>query len=209
MIESKSIDRAVDVASVVLISVAAVLSAICGYQSARWGGQQTRLYNIANASRTHSAEAAARSNALTVIDVAVFLDYVNAVDARDARKAQFLYQRFRPEVRPVMRDWLATKPLSNPKAPSSPFVMREYALKTSATAAADEAVAKAAFGQAMAATRNSDDFVLLTVIFAGVSFLAGISTKMSYPRHAIVVAVGILALAYGAARLVHLPFLAP
>ena len=87
--------------------------------------------------------------------------------------------------------------------------MREYALKTSAIAAADEAVAKAAFGQAMAATRNSDEFVLLTVIFAGVSFLAGISTKMTYPRHAIVVAVGILALAYGAARLVHLPFLAP
>ncbi len=207
MIETKTVDRAVDVASVVLISVAAVLSAICGYQSARWSGQQTRLYNVANASRTLSAEAAARSNALTVIDVAVFLDYVNAVDAGDTRKAQFLYKRFRPEVRPVMRDWLATKPFTNPKAPSSPFVMKQYALKTNAEARDHEAVAKATFGRATAATHNSDDFVLLTVIFAGVSFLAGISTKMTFPRHAIVVAVGILALAYGTGRLVHLPFL--
>jgi hypothetical protein len=49
--------------------------------------------------------------------------------------------------------------------------------------------------------------VLLTVIFAAVSFLAGISTKMSYPRHAIVVALGIVALVYGAVRLAGLPFL--
>ncbi|HXO17252.1 MAG TPA: hypothetical protein VN909_03700, partial [Candidatus Dormibacteraeota bacterium] len=139
MIEPKAVDRVVDIASVVLISVAAVMSALCGYQSAHWGGQQARLYNAADASRAYAAEAAARANTLTVIDVALFLDYINAVDAGDLRKSGFLYRRFRPEMRPAMRDWLASKPLTNPNAPSSPFVMPEYKLRTNAEASNDEA----------------------------------------------------------------------
>lgn len=207
MFEPKAVDRAVDIASVVLISVAAVLSALCGYQSTRWGSQQTQLYNVANASRTHASEAAARANTLTIIDVALFLDYVNAVGAEDLRKSRFLYQRFRPEMRPALRDWLASKPLTNPHAPSSPFVMPEYKLRTGTEAREDEALATANFNAAVVANRHADDFVLLTVICAAVSFLAGISTKMAYPRHAIVVALGIVALVYGAVRLAGLPFL--
>ena len=61
MLNRETIDKFVDVASVVLISVAAVLTALCGYQASRWDGEQTRLYNIANASRLHAAEAADRS----------------------------------------------------------------------------------------------------------------------------------------------------
>lgn len=207
MQESKALDRAVDVASVVLISVAAVLSAICGYQSGRWGGEQTRLYNTANIYRGHAAEASARANTLTIIDVAVFLDYINAVDGADSAKARFLYKRFRPEMRVAMDDWLAANPMHNPRAPSSPFVMPQYKLRTNTEALADDQLAKATFSDALVATRHADAFVLLTVIFAAVSFLAGISTKMLYPRHAIVVALGIVALAYGCIRLAELPFL--
>jgi hypothetical protein len=200
-------DRIVDIASVVLISVAAVLTALCGYQSGRWGGEQSRLYSLANANRLHSAEAADRANALTTIDVSVFLHYVEAIDAGNARLADFLFRRFRPEFLPAMRAWLAARPLHNTDAPSSPFVMRQYSLKTRGEAELDEALATANFSQAVAANRHSDDFLLLTVIFAAVSFLAGISTKMSYPRHAIVIAVAFLATIYGIVRLTALPFL--
>lgn len=200
-------DRVVDIAAVVLISVAAVLTALCGYQSGRWGGQQSRLFSMANASRLRSAEAADRANALIAIDVAVFLHYVEAVDAGKTRLADFLYARFRPEFLPAMRAWLSTKPLRNAGAPSSPFVMPQYSLRTRAEARADEALAAADFDGALAATRHSDDFLLLTVIFAAVSFLAGISTKMLYPRHAVVVAVAFLATIYGIVRLTALPFL--
>jgi len=207
MQESSRIDRVVDIASVVLISVAAVLTAICGYQSGRWGGQQARLYGEANAARVESAQASDRANVLTAIDVGLFLHYVDAVANGNTREAQFLYQRFRPEMVPAMRAWLATKPLANPRAPSSPFVMPQYSLRTRAEARADQALATAKFQAATEATHHGDDFLLLTVIFAGVSFLAGISTKMVYPRHAIVVAVGLVALIYGIVRLVELPLL--
>jgi hypothetical protein len=207
MSDTKAIDRVVDVASLILISVAAVLTALCGYQSGRWGGQQARLYGVANTDRLRSAEAADRANALTAIDVAVFLHYLDAVHARDAQLADFLYGRFRPEFQPAVRAWLATKPLQNPHAPSSPFVMPQYSLKTRAQAAAYDAIASKSFDEAVDATHHSDDFLLLTVIFAGVSFLAGVSTKLVYPRHAIVVVIGTVALIYGIIRLAELPFI--
>jgi hypothetical protein len=203
----ESIDRVVDVASVALISIAAVLTALCGYQSGRWGGQQARLYGEANAARVEAAQASDRANILTAIDVGLFLHYVDAIAAGNAREAQFLFQRFRPEMRPAMRAWLASKPLQNPRAPSSPFVMPQYSLRTHAEAIADDRLAAARFKDAVEATHHGDDFLLLTVIFAAVSFLAGISTKMMYPRHAIVVAVGFAGLIYGLIRLVALPFL--
>ena len=48
--------------------------------------------------------------------------------------------------------------------------------------------------------------MLLTVVFASVSFLAGMSTKMAYPRHAVVVVVGFAGFLYGIGRMVSLPF---
>jgi hypothetical protein len=205
MFTSESVDRVVDVASVVLISIAAVLTALCGYQSGRWGGQQARLYGEANAARVEAAQASDRANILSAIDVGVFLHYVDAVATGNTREAQFLYQRFRPEMRRAMQAWIATKPLKNPHAPSSPFVMPQYSLSARAQANDDEKIAGAKFQAATEATHHGDDFLLLTVIFAGVSFLAGISTKMTYPRHAIVVAVATVALIYGIVRLVALP----
>jgi hypothetical protein len=207
MLEPEKVDRVVDVASLVLISVAAVLTALCGYQSGRWGGQQARLYSVANADRLRSAIAADRANVLTAIDVAVFLHYLDAVNARDTREAAFLHARFRPEFQTAMRAWLATKPLTNPHAPSSPFVMPQYSLKTRAQADADDELATSNFKAAVEATHHSDDFLLLTVIFAAVSFLAGVSTKLIYPRHAMLVALGTVALIYGIVRIAALPFI--
>ena len=190
-----------------LISIAAVLSAICGYQSGRWSGHQARYYNVANADRIQSAEAADRANVLTAIDVALFLQYVDAVDAGNTLKAKFIYQRLRPEMKVAMAAWLATKPRNNPRAPSSPFVMPQYSLATKAEAKRLEDAAGASFAEAQSANQHADDFLLLTVIFAGVSFLGGISTKMVYPRHAFLIGVGLIGLVYGAVRLVELPFL--
>lgn len=201
------VDRFVDIAGVALISVAAVLTALSGYQSARWSGAQARSYNVANASRIESAEAADRDLALTAIDVNLFLHYIDAVEAGNLREAQFVNRRLRPEMRAAMNAWLATKPFINPKAPSSPFVMPEYSLRARAASLRYTALASANFNAALEANHHADEFVLLTVIFAAVSFLAGVSTKMTYPRHAIVISVGLIALIYGIVRLAALPFL--
>ena len=203
----KTIDRFVDVASVALISIAAVLTALCGYQSSRWDGEQTRLYNVASANRLFAAQAADRDFVTTSINVTVFLRYIEAVQSGNEQMAKFLYDRMGPRMRPAMDAWLATHPLKNPKAPSSPFVMPQYTRYREAQSKKNEAAAQADFVAAIAAHRAADEFSLLTVIFATVSFLAGVSTKMAFPRHLIIVVLGILALCYGLARLWFLPVL--
>jgi hypothetical protein len=207
MLSRESIDRFVDIASVVLISVAAVLTALCGYQGSRWEGEQTRLYNIANASRLLAAQDADRSAVNTSINVTLFLAYIDATEHNNSEFAQFIYRRLGPNFKPVMDAWLATHPLTNPKAPSSPFVMPEYTRQMQSLSLRDEAAATVDFNSALRAHRNADEFTLLTVTFATVSFLAGVSTKLTFPRHAIIIALGILALLYGLERLWFLPVL--
>lgn len=206
-LDTKTVDRFVDLASVTLISVAAVLTAVCGYQASRWDGEQTRLYNIAAATRLQAEQAADSALVYMSINVTLFLNYIEAMQKDDRELSQYIYQRLGPRFRPVMDAWLATHPWTNPRAPSSPFVMPQYTRSMNAAARKDQAVADADFAAAIAAHRNADEFTLLTVIFATVSFLAGMSTKMSYPRHLIIVALGILALVYGLGRFFFLPVL--
>jgi len=183
------------------------MTALRGYQSGRWGGQQARLYSMANADRVLSAEANDKALAFNAINVNLFLYYIDAVDAGDTKKANFIYRRLSPVMKSALTAWLATKPLTNPSAPSSPFVMPQYAPPASKVSRDYERQALENFKKAQSATSNSDAFLLLTVIFAGVSFLAGISTKMGFPRHLIIVALGTLVTIYGLVRLVELPFL--
>jgi hypothetical protein len=143
----------------------------------------------------------------TSINVTLFLDYIDAVQHGDTKFAQFIYRRLGPNMKPAMDAWLATHPLTNPKAPTSPFVMREYTQRMQAGTLQEEAVANADFNAAQNAHRNADEFILLTVVFATVSFLAGVSTKLVFPRHAIIVGLGIVALLYGLGRLWFLPVL--
>lgn len=205
--DPSAVDRFVDVASVILISVAAVLTAVCSYQSGKWDGEEARLYNLADANRAQAVEASDKANVLTAIDVALFLQYIDAVDADNARKAQFIYHRLRPEMRPAMQAWLAARPLANANAPSSPFVMPQYKLASNAKARRLQDAANVSFRGAQVAKSHADQFLLLTVIFAGVSFLGGVSTKMLYPRHVVIIGVAAVGLLYGTVRLAELPFL--
>ncbi|HTV93432.1 MAG TPA: hypothetical protein VMG98_12025 [Verrucomicrobiae bacterium] len=207
MAEHAAVDRFVDFASLTLISVAAVLSAVCGYQAGRWDGEQSRLYSLANANRVIGAETVGEDDARTTINVAIFLKYIDALSTGNAQESKFLYRRFPPHMRAVLDAWLATKPLKNPKAPLSPFAMPQYAQQMQATERRYDQAASGDFDAAQVAHRHADDFSLLTIIFAAVSFLAGISTKMVFPRHAIIVGLGIIALIYGVVRLIGIPVL--
>lgn len=201
----KRLDRWVDVGSVLLISAATVLTAWCGYEGARWTAVQTRQYNTASADRVNASVAAARANSLQTIDVTMFLMYIRVVATQDQREATFIHQRFRPEMKRAVDAWLATKPLANPKAPASPFAMPQYKLATQAEADRLDALATASFKAATAANEIGDSYVRLTVIFAAVLFLAGMSTKFVFPFHIIVIVAGFATLTFGVIRMFVLP----
>ena len=203
--KESTFDLWVDVASVVLISAATVLTAWCGYEAARWTAIQTRQYNEASAQRVAAAVASDRANTLEIVDVTMFLQDVAAVAAGRTDEEAFIYRRFRPEMKRAVDAWLATKPRKNPGAPSSPFAMPQYHLLTGAEAARLNALSAASFEAATNANELGDAYVRLTVIFAAVSFLAGISTKFRFPSHIVVVVAGFGVLIFGLIRMIELP----
>jgi hypothetical protein len=89
----------------------------------------------------------------------------------------FLYERFRPEFKVAVDAWLATGP-TTPGAPATPFVMEEYRQASSDEAARLDRTAEALAAAARAANQRSDNYVLMTIMFATVLFFAGISSKM-------------------------------
>jgi hypothetical protein len=57
------------------------------------------------------------------IDVATFIQWINAHEEHRPALAAFYGSRFRDEFKPAFAAWLAAKPFTNPAAPEAPFAM--------------------------------------------------------------------------------------
>jgi len=174
---SSRISHHVEVASAVLLALATVGSAWCAYQSSRWSGVQAIAFAEANAARTESARLWNEALQLATIDVGSWLQYISALGNDNERLAEFTAQRFRPELKAANEAWLATEPLNNKDAPLTPFAMTAYSLPEREQAQRWTNIAEQKTEEAKTANQHSDNYVLLTVMFASVLFFGGISTK--------------------------------
>lgn len=118
----------VEVVSAVLLSVAALAIAWSGYQASRWTGEQAKAFSRANAARVESTRWSNLANTQTEIDVATFTQWVDAYARNETMLADFYRKRFRPEFKPAVEAWIASRPLQNPEAPLTPFATPQYRL---------------------------------------------------------------------------------
>jgi ABC-type multidrug transport system fused ATPase/permease subunit len=158
-----------------ILGLATLGSAWSGYQSGLWGGIQDFRIAESLASGRNAAENAVYANQLRLIDVVSFERYVSAVSENNKQLSDFLVQRFRPEFKPAFDAWVAMKPLENAAAPPSPFVMKEYSLAPEREAQQLRQLEEKKTAEASKANTNSDTYLLLTVLFSVVLFLAGIT----------------------------------
>jgi hypothetical protein len=169
----------VELVATVLLAIATVATAWSGYQSTRWNGEQAKAGGRSNALRIESAKAAGLANTQTEVDVASFTQWVNAYTLRQAALEDFYFKRFRPEFRPAVLAWVATKPLKNPAAPLTPFAMPQYKLSTQAESDRLEARAEVNAAEMRRYIQRASNYVLGVVLFASALFFAGMSTKLS------------------------------
>jgi hypothetical protein len=164
--------------STLLLTLAAVATAWATYQAAHWRSEQGLAGNRSTAARVQANRAAGVANRQIQVDVATFFQWVDAYRQKDTQLAAFYFRRFRPEFRPAVTAWIATKPLTNPKAPLTPFSMPEY--RSAALAEADALEAKGAVGakESQAHVDRADRYTLCVVLFALALFFAGISTRL-------------------------------
>lgn len=188
--------RSTELLSVILLATAGVASGWSGYQAARWGGAQATDYSRAAAIRLESAKASAAADQLRAIDVAMFMNWVNAYAAGNPRLMQFYERRFRPEFQPAFRAWLDSRPDSNPDAAPSPFSLDSYRVAKAAEAELLAREAESVFSRGQQANRWSDAYVFTTVLFAmvllprlqvvllglgGALLLIGVALELSLP----------------------------
>ncbi len=173
----------VDFLSAVLLSAAVVASAFSAWQASLWSGEQATLFAEASTARLGANRELAASLTRLDIDVITFVDAAIAFTQGDQEVIDLFEERlFRDQFKPVLDEWRELDPLSDPDAPATPFgiegVIDSYFVESFAL----EETANEKFNEGKEANRNNDNWVLATVLFAGVLFFAGISTKFKSAR---------------------------
>jgi hypothetical protein len=166
-----------EVIATFVLALATVATAWSGYQAARWGGEQSSSYSQAGALRTESVRASNQAGNLIQIDIGLFTNWVNAFAAGDQQLTGFYEDRFRDEFKPAFEAWIATEPVANPDAPSTPFEMPEYRVSAAEESSILEEQAAESFAKGEAANEIGDNYILNTVFLASVLFLGGIASR--------------------------------
>jgi hypothetical protein len=169
----------VELAATILLAVAAVATAWSSYQATRWNGEQAKTASRVNKTRIDAARAADRTNALTQVDIATFIQWVDAYAQEEAELASFYRTRFRDEFKPAFAAWIATRPLQTAGAPPTPFALPEYKLASAAEAERLDAQAEVLAATVRRDIQRASNYVLAVVLFAVALFFAGMSTKLA------------------------------
>ncbi len=171
----------VEVGATVLLAFAAVATAWSSYQSTRWNGEQAKTSGAVNKTRIQAARAAGLANAQQQVDIATFMQWVDAYARDDTRVAHFYRTRFRKEFTPAFNAWVATRPLKTKEAPATPFVMPQYRLAAKVEADRLDQEAEVLTAQVRRNIQRASNYVLGVVLFAVALFFAGMSTKLNAP----------------------------
>jgi len=168
-----------EIGATVLLALATIATAWSGYQATRWGAETTEATAATNAARFAATRASDLANAQTQIDVATFMQWVDAYALNQTMLADFYYARFREEFEPAVQAWVATKPLENPDAPLTPFAMPEYRLAAREEAERQDAISAETAAEVRRNVERQSNYVFGVVLFATALFFAGTSTRVS------------------------------
>jgi hypothetical protein len=172
------VERRLELIATVLLALATVGTAWAAYQARQWTGEQSQGYSHATTARITVNRESALANRQVQIDVATFIQWVDAHEQGRPRIAAFYAARFRDEFKRAFAAWLATKPFTNEAAPKTPFELPQYRLAATERADALEAKAAASSQAAKDANQRADNYTLAVVLFASSLFFAGLSIKL-------------------------------
>ena len=174
-------DRWLSITEAVMLSVVAVIAAWSGYSAAKWGTESSVKLAKASSTRTKASRADLEGNQIRTLDSVSFNAVFDAFVAKDSNAFRLATKRLRPGYRPAFNAWLATHPLTNPKAPPGPAYMPQYRIPQEQEGRRLEAEADGHFSDGQRAGGTSDKYIRITVFLATVLFLVGISSH--FPRH--------------------------
>jgi len=183
----------VEIAEAILLAIVAVVTAVSGYQAARWDGESAKGYATSSRLRVQSEQAFLTSNQYLAYNAGNVNAWLQAKTSGNDELATILTNRFTPEYRIAFDAWLTTDPLTNPDAPAGPGQMPEFedSFAEEATTLGEEAAA--AFEEGATARDTAEHYVRVTVFLAAVLFLIALGQrfKVRGVRYAVNVVAGV------------------
>ena len=194
-------ERLRETIALVVLSVAAVLTAWSGFQSSQWGGEMSIAFSEASSARLEEARYEGEANAARQADLTIYGVYVQARATGDDALASYVEERFTPHFRVAYDAWVAAGEQTN-----GPFGMPEYVPPGTTEAAQASDRAEAAFAEALVNNVRGDRYTMLTVLFAIAMFFAAVAERVGrLGSRWFMTATGGLILARGAAVLATYP----
>jgi hypothetical protein len=168
----------VETLSTILLAVATLATAWAGYQSSRWHGEQAKAQTTATASRVEATRLSGVANRQSQIDVAVFIQWVDARASGNKKLEAFYRGQFSARLEPAFEAWIDSDPFTKVGGPRSPFEVPQYRVPAQRRSQQLEAQAGGAAEDAREDIQRADNYVLCVVLFAAALFLAGLSTRL-------------------------------
>lgn len=191
---SKRRIETVEILEAILLAIVALVTALGGYQAARWDGESAKAYATSSRLRSQSVETQLTANQYLAFDANTFTAWLQAHYAHDPQLQHALSSRFSPAFKSAFDAWLKLDPFHNPKAPVGPAAMPQYKDPMAALANAQGAKATAAFGNGAEFRDRAEHYVRLTIVLAAVLFLIALGQRFQIRgvRYGVNVVAGLL-----------------
>ena len=200
------VERRLELVAVFLLALTTLATAWCGYQAARWSGEQSQHYARASATRIKSQQAATRAGQLRIDDLLYFNGWLDARQAGNARLAAIYRRGSARSSCPHSARGSRSGPSPTQRAIPGPLYMPEYRSADLARSATLDAAADELYRRGRRPRRYDDRYILSTVFFAAVLFFAGISLRLEWrPLRIVVLGMALVLLLGGVAFVLTLP----
>lgn len=195
-----------EIASAIILSIAALASSWASYQAGLWDGEQAAHYSRTNALRTEASRVVLEGDALAGVEVQIFGAWLTAKVNKQERLAAFYEARFPPHLKPAFHVWLQDDPLHDPSAPPTPFATPAYRRPGLARSQDLERQADKDFKDGQYANAVSDGFQQGATMLALALFFGGIGQVFKGRTARVgLLAVAAVALVLGLLRMLTLP----
>lgn len=178
----------------IILSMATLASAWCGFQASSWGSVYSSQSRASNTYRLEAGRQSDIADRQMSNDVLVFSNWLEAEISGKEQLADEISLRFTDHFRPAFEDWSALPVGQDGHLPDgTPFDQASYQLPSQADADAATERAEAALQAADHANLIASRYVLSTVLYASVLFLAGIASKLAHQglAHGVVTLAGV------------------
>ena len=173
-----------DTVAVFVLSTVAVLTAWCGFEASKWGGEMSIAFSEASSARVMASDYASRARDARASDQGIWEQWVLASARNETPLVEYIEQRFSPEFALAFEAWTREGRIEQ-----GPFARPEYVPPGTEDAERLNARADARFDAALTNNARGDNYSLLTVLFALVLFLAAMSQR-KIPRNGRRVLIG-------------------